>query len=138
VALGLRKARRLPRNLEVLAGEAPALAVLGATATLAPEGVPEEQGVYLLQAAGVALFVGETANLRRRYERHLLAGGGGIPDWLHRHGGVVFAVAALPGASHTALKQAQLTLVHQVQPLFNVLPRKSNPRKGSPAGERSH
>jgi len=120
VALGLRKARRLSKAAETV--DLPDFEKIGASLDIRPSRIPKEQGVYLIQSGDVALFAGQTDNLRHRIERHFdTAGTSMIPDWLYDPHGrkVQLGIAPLAKVRSTFRRTVELGVIQKHQPLFN-------------------
>jgi hypothetical protein len=122
LALGLRKARRLAPNTQLV--ELPKLEEIGSTKVIRASQLPTDQGLYLFRCADDAVFLGETDNLRHRIERHFEAGGEkGLPDWLYDPGrkAMQLEVAPLPGVKSATRKAMELKAIRELRPIFNYL-----------------
>jgi site-specific DNA-methyltransferase (adenine-specific) len=130
VALGLRKARRLPTGVSLSRVKPPKFEEVGVTREIIPSDIPAEQGVYLFDCGNEKLFVGETTDLRHRFERHLHAGPDAFPDWMYAHAAPVrFKISPAPRATLSGLKLIELSAIRALRPLFNFTPEDPKRRK---------
>jgi len=122
-ALNLRKSARL--KPELLARVAPPLSV----ESFRMEGldvarIPNQQGLYLIYAADVALYAGEAENLRNRLRKHLdHSDNKGLARWLWEHGMEKLFVEVQTFAADTATmvrRALEMELIRSRKPLFNV------------------
>jgi hypothetical protein len=122
LALGLRKAHRLKPTSETV--DLPRLELLGNTKTVRASRLPAEEGLYLFRCEDEAVFLGETANLRHRIERHFeTAGTKGLPEWLYDPGrrALQLQIAALPGVRSATRKAMELRTIGELHPIFNYM-----------------
>jgi site-specific DNA-methyltransferase (adenine-specific) len=122
-ALNLRKSAGL--KPELLARVAPPVAI----ASFRMEGldlacIPNQQGLYLIYAADVALYAGEAENLRSRLRKHLdHSDNKGLARWLWEHGTErqFVEVQTLVADTATKVRRAlEMELIRSRKPLFNV------------------
>ena len=120
-ALGLRKARRF-------ASEAHDVALtkfkrLGAAHSIRSAALPQDGGLYLFRNERTALFVGQTANIRRRIDRHFEFGGrGGLPAWLDdiRPTAIELRILPMPSVDLGERQKAELGAIRVLKPVFNL------------------
>jgi hypothetical protein len=121
-ALRIRKAGRLGGK----AGNAdmiPQLDRLGRAASFRLGKVSEAGGLYLFSSKDERVYLGQTDNLRHRFERHMeVSASRGLPDWLWntKKKPLQISVAELPGVTRSDRQKMEVSLVKQWQPLLNL------------------
>lgn len=120
VALGLRKAGRLPQgNAPVI--EVPELQPLCAVPQLTASKLSQSSGLYLFTSAGTPVFLSHTDNLRHRLERHMeVSKSRGLPDWLWDRGPLELSLAETPGAARGIRQKAEMMLIRSLHPILNI------------------
>lgn len=121
VALGLRKARRLPPATTDV--QYPEFNLLGRAAAIRLSEIPKSEGIYLFRSDADVIFIGETQDLRHRIERHFESSAShGLPEWLY--GGpepIQLGIRPLPGVNQTTRKAMELNAIRTLKPRFNYL-----------------
>jgi hypothetical protein len=116
VALGLRKAGKLPRGKAADVGP-PSLTHLSSIATSL---LPKTGGLYLFSIGEQPVFLSQTDNIRQRIERHMdVSHSRGLPEWLWDRGPLELSIAEMPGVVRTARESAEMSLVQQLHPVLN-------------------
>lgn len=121
-ALRIRKAGRLGGKAEGV-GKIPQLDSLGRAASFRLQKVSEVGGLYLFSSKDERVYLGQTDNLRHRFERHMeVSASRGLPDWLWdtKKKPLQISVAELPGVSRSDRQKIEVSLVKQWQPLLNL------------------
>lgn len=123
VALGWRKAGRLGKQAESV--QLPELIRLGSMRSLKIADVPEEAGLYLFDSENDPVYIGETANLHDRIDRHLQSSDSlGLPLWLfERRPKLNLSIATLPTVRETVRRAMEWKAVRELRPKFNYLTR---------------
>ncbi len=125
VALGLRKAGRRGSAKKIIE-ELPDLETLGRVNSVSLKKVPVACGVYLFSSDKNRVFMGQTNNLRHRFERHMESSQScGLPDWLWdiKAEPLRFGVAPLPGFGRGLRQRIELMFIKKWKPILNY-PRK--------------
>lgn len=119
-ALGLRKARRLAADAEDV--PLSRFEQMGTARSIRLSKVPETQGLYLFRSEAQMLFVGHTANLRHRMDRHFEFGGkGGLPDWLTGNPRALeLSILPMPSVDLCERQRAELGAIRVLKPVFNL------------------
>jgi site-specific DNA-methyltransferase (adenine-specific) len=119
VALGLRKAGRLRKDLENRI-EVPKLEPVCGVRQLKASSLPKAGGVYLFSSARKPVFLGQTDDLRHRIERHMdVSASLGLPDWLWEEGPLDLSLAEMPGVLRGVRQLTELLLVKELKPILN-------------------
>ena len=119
VALGLRKAGKLPRG-KAVGAEPPGLAHISSVMELKPSSLPQAGGLYLFSSANSPIFLSQTDNLRHRIERHMdFSNSLGLPDWLWDRGPLELSIAEMPGVLRTSRESLEMALVRKLHPILN-------------------
>jgi site-specific DNA-methyltransferase (adenine-specific) len=122
-ALSIRKANRLKPELLAKVVR-PVDVARYQVDQLSIDAIPPRQGLYLFYARSVALYAGETENLRNRIEKHLEhSDNKGLARWLWEHGAeeLHLEIQVLPSETATRIRKAlELELIRSRSPLFNV------------------
>lgn len=120
VALGLRKAGRLPQG-GASAIELPELQPLCPVPQLRASRVPQSSGLYLFSSEGTPVFLSHTDNLRHRLERHMeVSASRGLPDWLWDQGPLELSLAETPGVTRGVRQKAEMMLIRSLHPVLNI------------------
>ena len=89
-----------------------------------PARIPVRPGLYLFFDSHQTLYVGETANLRKRLSKHLEhSDNKGLAQWLWSHGseGLNVEIQVLPPGTETKVRRAlEMELINSRSPVFNV------------------
>lgn len=120
-ALGLRKARRLAADAQDVALSR--FEQIGATRSVRLNRVPESPGLYLFGSEIQAMFVGHTANLRHRIDRHFEYGGkSGLPEWLQEvnQRPLNLGILPMPAVDFGERQKAELGAIRVLKPIFNL------------------
>jgi len=126
VALGLRKAGRRGSAKKKIE-ELPDLETLGRVKSVSLGKVPDACGIYLFSSDKHRVFMGQTENLRHRFERHMEGSQScGLPDWLWdvKSEPLRIGVAQLPGFGRGVRQRIELSFIKKWKPLLNY-PRKT-------------
>lgn len=121
-ALRIRKAGRSggkAGNADII----PQLDRLGRAASFRLGKVSAAGGLYLFSSKDERVYLGQTDNLRHRFERHMeVSASRGLPDWLWntKKKPLQISVAELPGVSRSDRQKMEVSLVKQLQPLLNL------------------
>ncbi len=129
VALGLRKAGR--RGDKKTIEKLPDLEALGRVKSVSLKKVPNECGVYLFSSDKHRVFMGQTENLRHRFERHMECSQScGLPDWLWdvKSEPLRIGMAPLPGFGRGVRQKIEFSFIKELKPLLNY-PRNTSRRK---------
>jgi len=121
-ALRIRKAGRLGGKAEN-AGMIPQLDRLGRAASFRLGKVSAVGGLYLFSSKDERVYLGQTDNLRHRFERHMeVSASRGLPDWLWntKKKPLQISVAELPGVSRSNRQKMEISLIKRWQPLLNL------------------
>jgi len=121
-ALRIRKAGRLGGKAEN-ADMIPQLDRLGRAASFRLGKVSAVGGLYLFSSKDERVYLGQTDNLRHRFERHMeVSASRGLPDWLWntKKKPLQISVAELPGVSRSDRQKMEVSLVKQLKPLLNL------------------
>ncbi|HEV3341658.1 MAG TPA: GIY-YIG nuclease family protein [Pirellulales bacterium] len=121
-ALNLRKARKL--RPEIVSRIATFDDVrLGRLEDIDVESIPRQQGVYIFYSPAETLYIGESANLRKRLRRHVdHSDNKGLARWFWQHGitDARLEVRLLPEATATRVRRAvESELIASRHPRFN-------------------
>lgn len=121
-ALNLRKARRL--RPEIVSRVATFDNVrLGRLEEIQVDSLPISQGLYIFYSPADTLYVGESANLRKRLRKHLdHSDNRGLAHWFWEHGltDVRLEIRILPDSTPTRVRKAVETeLISSRHPRFN-------------------
>ncbi len=130
VALGLRKAGRRG-SAEKIVEELPDLETLGRVKSVSLKKVPDECGIYLFSSDKHRVFMGQTDNLRHRFERHMeYSQSCGLPDWLWdvKSEPLRIGMAPLPGFVRGVRQKIEFSFIRKLKPLLNY-PRNTSRRK---------
>jgi site-specific DNA-methyltransferase (adenine-specific) len=123
-AIGLRKAAGRIRA-EAERAEQPRFDMLGRVDKISTGELPAAQGLYLISAEERPLFVGNTANIRQRVERHIQIGEGTIlPGWMLSDLGLkdlTLGVSPMPGSEVHAIDVCEWGSRIALQPALNYL-----------------
>jgi hypothetical protein len=120
VALGLRKAGRLPQGGASVI-EVPELQPVCAVPKLTASRLSQASGLYLFTSDGKPVFLSHTDNLRHRLERHMeVSSSRGLPDWLWNEGPLELALAEMPGAARGVRQKAEMMLIRSLHPILNI------------------
>jgi hypothetical protein len=125
VALGLRKAGRGGSGLATIE-KLPDLETLGRVKSVSSRKVPEVSGLYLFSSDKKRVFMGQTDNLRHRFERHMESShSSGLPDWLWdvKSEPLKIGIASLPGFGRSIRQSLELSMIKELEPILNY-PRK--------------
>jgi len=121
-ALGVRKAAGRHKSKAAKADLLP-FDRLGITKGVRASQIPEEAGIYIFRNEQNSLFIGETANLRNRIDRHFeYSENLGIPEWAS--GGrlpIELGIATIGSSSGTARKISELRAIAEYSPRLNYL-----------------
>ena len=120
-ALNLRKARRL--RPEIVSRIASFDEVrLGRLEEIADESIPVRQGLYIFYSPAETLYVGESANLRKRLRKHIdHSDNKGLARWFWEHGitDVRLELRLLPDDTTTRVRRAvEAELISSRRPRF--------------------
>jgi len=121
VALGLRKAGRRGSS-DKRTEESPRLETLGRVKSVRSGKVPNVCGIYLFSSDKHRVFMGQTDNLRHRFERHMEGSKScGLPDWLWdiKAEPLRIGVAPLPGFGRGVRQRIELSFIKKWMPLLN-------------------
>ena len=119
VALGLRKAGRLPKEAAARL-DLPKLVVIASVSKLELSAIPQAGGLYLFSSQGKPVYLSQTDGLRQRVERHMgVSGSLGLPEWLWNEGPLDLSLAGMPGISRASRRMAEILLVKQLHPVLN-------------------
>ena len=118
VALGLRKAGKLPRG--TAAAEPASFAQPSSVQQVKASSLPKAGGLYLFSSASSPIFLSQTDDLRHRIERHMeVSNSLGLPDWLWDRGPLQLSIAEMPGVLRTSRESLEIALVRQLRPVLN-------------------
>jgi predicted GIY-YIG superfamily endonuclease len=122
-ALNLRKSKRL--RPESIAQVVPSTsAELGPIDSLDPSRIPSAQGIYIFYSTTATLYIGETANLRKRIGKHLdHSDNRGLAHWFWENGfsQVHLEIRVLPEATSQRVRSAlERELIMSRKPVFNI------------------
>lgn len=119
VALGLRKAGRLPKEAAARL-DLPKLEVIASVSKLKLSAIPQASGLYLFSSQGKPVYLSQTDGLRQRVERHMdVSGSLGLPDWLWNEGPLDLSLAETPEILRASRQTAEILLVKQLHPVLN-------------------
>ncbi len=120
-ALGLRKAKSLEPEVAARILQ-PELVQQYQISTLLPCDLPTDQGLYLFFDSGTLLYVGESANLRKRLKKHLdHSDNKGLAHWMWENGVEDLRLETQTLPSHVNMKvRKALELIRSRKPVFNV------------------
>ena len=87
--------------------------------------MPEEAGLYLFDSDDDPVYIGETANLHARIDRHLQSSDSlGLPLWLFEgRPKLNLSIATLPTVRETIRRAMEWKAVHELRPKLNYLTR---------------
>jgi len=122
-ALNLRKSKRLkPESISHVVSSCSAN--LGPVDAIEVDSIPLEQGVYIFYSTTATLYIGETANLRRRIGKHLdHSDNKGLAHWFWENGfsQVHLEIRVLPRATSQRVRCAlERELIVSRKPVFNI------------------
>jgi len=119
VALGLRKAGRLRKNLENRI-EVPKLEPVCSVRQLKTASLPKASGLYLFSSQARPVFLGHSDDLRHRIERHMdVSESLGLPRWLWEGGPLDLSLAEMPGVLKGVRQMTELFLMKELNPVLN-------------------
>jgi hypothetical protein len=121
-ALNLRKARKFRPEIVSRIAEFDDLR-LGRLEEIDIESIPTRQGIYIFYSPTATLYIGESANLRKRLRKHVdHSDNKGLARWFWEHGmkDVRLELRPLPDNTTARVRRAvESELIASRHPLFN-------------------